>query len=64
MSGIIEVQSRAFKNIQDNPVLYKKWHECFTERERQDMIAEQVWAIAYQEGYDRGVMNCQGNDAR
>ena len=43
--------NEAFRIIQRNPGLYKQFHECVTQEERVVMLADQLWTIAYNEGY-------------
>lgn len=62
---IKELKASAFRSIQKDPVLYKKWHEVRTQEERNDMILEIVCytryadgnADGYSKGYDDGYAN-------
>ena len=49
--NIREKMDQAFKVIQQSPELYKAWHECKTQQERDLMLAQELWDIAFQEGY-------------
>jgi hypothetical protein len=44
---IRSIREQAFKVIQNNPMLYKQWHEVRSQEERDDMIMEQVYHIGW-----------------
>ena len=48
---IREKMELAFRGIQKDPELYQQWCDCKSEQERQIMMAEALWDMAFQEGY-------------
>lgn len=49
--NIREKMDQAFKVIQSNPDLWKAWHDCVHRFQRDEMMARELWKLAYQEGY-------------
>lgn len=52
--NIREKLDQSFQTIQHSPVLWKAWHECQNQQDRVLMLAQEVWDIAFQEGYEQG----------
>ena len=46
-----EKLDEAFRVIQQSPQLYKLWNECRTQRDRDLMVARELWDLAFQAGY-------------
>ena len=51
MLNIREKMDQAFREIQKYPAVYQRWCDCKSEQERQEMLAEALWEMAFQEGY-------------
>jgi hypothetical protein len=49
--NISEIKDQAFRVIQMSPELYKQWNDCKLQSEREDMMFEQVYKLAYIKGY-------------
>ena len=56
---IREKMEQAFKTIQASPVLYKAWNDCKTQQDRDVMMAQELWDLAFQAGYEEGYSDCE-----
>jgi len=59
--NISEIKDQAFRVIQRSPELYKQWNDCKLQSERDNMMFEQVYKLAYREGYIEFTRNFQGD---
>ena len=49
--NIREKMDQAFRNIQSNPELWKAWNACIHQSQRDEMMAQALYDIAYKQGY-------------
>lgn len=49
-SAWIDVYNKAFKRVQANADSWRDWHRAKTEFDRELLIIEAVWQLAYEEG--------------
>lgn len=47
-----EVKSKAFYQIQQTPDMWRDWNNAKTESDRELLIIEMVWSMAYTECYE------------
>lgn len=47
-----EVKSKAFHQIQQTPDMWRDWNNAKTESDRELLIIEMVWSMAYTECYE------------
>jgi hypothetical protein len=47
---IRQKMEQAFKVIQSDPELWKAWHSCIHRFQRDAMLAQALWDIAFREG--------------
>ena len=41
--------NQAFRNIQSDPTLWRAWNDCLTQGDRDAMLSEALWNLAYSE---------------
>ena len=49
--NIREKMDQAFNHIQSDPDRWKKWNECIHQSQRDEMMAEAMYNLAFVEGY-------------
>jgi len=53
--NIADKRDQAFRNIQANPELWKAWNECHTQQDRDLILSQALWDMAYDEGQVQGL---------
>lgn len=52
--AMLKLQDQAFRKIQKDAQLWKQWHECKTEIDRELLMTWAVFEIVHARGYEDG----------
>jgi len=55
--AMLTLRDQAFRKIQKDAQLWKQWHECKTEHDRELLMTWAVFEIVYDRGYDDGFLD-------
>lgn len=52
--AMLELRDQAFRKIQGDVQLWKQWHECRTENDREIMMTWAIFEIVHERGFEDG----------